>query len=209
MDLLIKAERAWMIPYKVFSALLKLHQINDYSIDELTKVSLENYQGVFTKYYNKNLHRYNYMAGRFRDAVLLIKNRYQSNAALIWQSDKPPSSSDLVKRFRQFNGVGQKISTMAVNTLVRRYNVKLSDYRDIDMSIDSQIVKVMKRLGFVANNTDEITVKKKILEQTRYFYPEYPGIFDKICWFAGRDYCHEKSPNCQNCILEKICRKVF
>lgn len=84
MNCQIKFEHAWMIPYRVFSALLELGYIKNYSIDELAKVCLGKYEHVFNDHYSRCLHRYIKKAPlRFYKAVLLIKEKYTSNAATI------------------------------------------------------------------------------------------------------------------------------
>ena len=207
MDLGINFELAWIIPYKVFSAFEKLEYINNYSIDELSKIDLEKYKYVFNDYYSKCLHRYkNKMAERFRDAIILIKEKYSSNASLIWTKEKP-SAGIVAKRFEEFNGVGQKISTMAAKILGGKLNVTFSNYRDLDIPVDRQVIKVMRRLGLINYSNNENLFKKNIIAKTREWNPEYPGIFDYACFKAGINYCKNENPDCKNCILGNICEK--
>jgi len=208
MDLQIQAEKAWIIPYKVFSALQEIRLIKNYSIDELGKVPLEKYEEIFLLYYGKSLHRYkNKMAKRFYDAVIHIKDKYKGDASKIWANK--PSSKEVVKRFREFFGIGQKISTMAANILFRKFGIDFSEYSYIDISLDIHITRVMKRLGLVKFHSKDKTFKDNILKETRVWNPEYPGIFDRVCFTSGRTWCHEnKKPDCNSCILKDVCNKV-
>jgi endonuclease III len=206
MDLGINFELAWILPYKVFSAFEKLKYINNYSINELSKIDLEKYKYVFNDYYSKHLHRYNYMAKRFRDAILLIKEKYNSNASLIWTKGEP-SAGTVSKRFEEFNGVGQKISTMAAKILGGKLNITFSNYRDLDIPVDRQVIKVMRRLGLINYPNNENLFKKTIIDKTREWNPEYPGIFDYACFKVGVNYCKNENPNCKCCILKNICEK--
>ena len=123
MDRQTKAERAWLIPYKVGTLL------GDFSFSALLKLSL----GDTIKIFNENsLHRHNNnMAAVFYNAVQRIENQYNGNASLIWANK--PSSSSVVYRFLQFEGIGIKIATMSTNILVRHFNIPLSDYYSIDV----------------------------------------------------------------------------
>jgi endonuclease III len=196
MDMQIQAEKAWIIPYKVFTNLRNNNKINDFSIKELSNISQEEYNAIFI---DQSLHRFNYMASRFRDAIIKIKTNYQSNASNIWCGK--PSSKKAVERFLSFKGIGQKISTMAANILYRKFGIEFSEYSYIDISVDVHVIRVMRRLGLVEN-----TSKENIIQETRRWYPDYPGIFDKVCFRVGRNNCSETgSPNCHNCILRRIC----
>ena len=203
MDLGIQAERAWIIPYKVFSAFMTMGHIKNYSIDDLVKVPYDKYKEVFFSYYGKSLHRFNKMVERFYNAVLHIRYKYNGNAALIWQNK--PSSKEVVYRFREFIGIGQKISTMATNILFRKFDVEFSEKSYIDISVDIHVIRVMKRLGFVDYNSKERIFKENILRNIRKWNSGYPGIFDRICFTVGRTWCHECTLECGNCILKDIC----
>jgi len=195
MDSQIDAEKAWYIPYKVMS------ELRDYNFNTLLSSSLEKIKGIFKKY---SLHRFNEkMAQNFYLAVQKIHNIYNDNAANIWNDY--PLSATAVRRFLEFNGVGIKISTMAANILVRNFKVPLKDHICIDISPDVQVVRVFKRIGFIPKNAS----RELLIYTAREIYPEYPGIFDTICWDIGKNWCRPKNPKCRNCYLEKYCPKVM
>jgi endonuclease III len=198
-----KADRVWLAPYKLFNIFLKDGYIKNNSIDELVKVKQEKYNEVFEKY---NLHRFNKtMASIFCDAVWHIKKYYNSDASKIWTGK--PSSGEIIMRFSRFKGIGQKISTMAANILVRKFNIPLSDYKHIDMSLDTHIMTILPRLGFVENNLNEGELKEAILTKTRKLNPDFPGVYDRICFKIGRAFCHKINPLCNQCLLKDICEK--
>jgi endonuclease III len=203
MDMGIQAEYAWIIPFKVIDAFLKEGYIKNNSINELINVEPEKYKYVFDEYYNKKLHRYDYMCDRFYRAVIKIKEKYNGDASKIW-GDKS-SSAEVVKRFREFKGVGQKISTMAANILTRDFKIPFSDYKAIDISLDKHVMHVMGKLGFVQHDEDPELFKANIVLKARELYPDYPGIFDLTCFKVGREYCKNSNPNCKECILNRIC----
>jgi len=193
MDRQIKAERAWKIPYSVCDIL----ETRD--ICELVKVPEQEYIEIFEQ--NK-LHRFNKeMAINFHKALIRIRDVYNFDASKIWSGN--PSSASVVYRFLEFCGCGIKISTMAANILARQFKVPFSDYYSIDISPDVHIIRVMKRIGFVDANANN----NMIIYKARELNPEFPGIIDFSCWEIGRNWCRPSNPDCENCIVNKDCKK--
>jgi hypothetical protein len=193
MDRKIPAERAWIIPYKVGQ------EIGGYSFNKFETVSLESLQEIFI---SKRLHYFNNIMFKiFYNAIQKIKSKYGGNASNIWKNSPP--SATVVKRFLEFNGIGIKIATMAVNALSRNFKVSFADKRYIDISPDVQVKRVFKRLGFIEdeNNIDAL------IYTARELNPDYPGIFDFSVWDLGRDLCRPREPSCNECFLNTLCPK--
>ena len=196
MDKQIQAKRAWEIPYKISTS----KEIGSFSMRALKKPSADVWRKLFKKY---SLHRHHEkMAGEFYLAVHHIADKYKGDAAKIWSGK--PRSATVVCRFLEFHGVGQKISTMAANILVRRFRVKMSDYRAIDISVDVHIRRVVKRMGLVP----EYAADEMIIWKAREMNPEYPGIIDHACWRIGRDFCRPTNPDCAHCPANANCQKI-
>lgn len=194
MDRQMKAEKAWLIPYKI-KTILETFEIND-----LVKVNANDYQKIFT---DKKLHRFNdTMADVFYCGVQDIYNKHGGDASKIW-SDKP-SSSTVVYRFLEFKGSGVKIATMAANILARQFRVEFADYYSIDISPDVHIRRVMKRMGFVPESASN----EMIIYKARELCPEFPGIIDFSCWEIGREWCHPTKPECEKCLVSSECKKI-
>ncbi len=195
MDRQIKAEKAWLIPCKV----MKITGCK--KVVELAEISKKEYAKIFN--YEK-LHRFNdVMAEVFYQGIQDIKEKYYENASLIWSNK--PSSASVVFRFMEFKGSGIKIATMAANILARQFRVEFSDYYSIDISPDVHIIRVMRRMGFVAiNATNEMIIYK-----AREINPEFPGIIDFSCWEIGREFCHPTNPKCENCMVNNECMKII
>lgn len=195
MDRQIKAERAWVIPFKI------CNEINSFEIEDLKHINLDELKNIFNK---KKLHRFNdTMAEIFHVAVNDISTKYNGNAAKIWNGK--PSSSAVVYRFLEFKGSGIKISTMAANILARQFRVPFSDFYSIDISPDVHIIRVMKRMGFVPNGANN----DMIIYKARELNPDFPGIIDFSCWEIGRTWCKPKNPKCEECIVKNGCEKSF
>ena len=191
MDRQMKAEAAWMIPYKIFQI------FGDFSMKTLASKSETAYVKVFRKY---RLHRFTDNMGKvFYDAVQWIHKNYADDANNIWKGK--PSSATVVYRFLEFNGVGIKIATMATNILARQYKVPFSDNYSIDVSPDVHVRRVMYRMGLVEKNASN----DKIIYKARELCPEFPGIIDYSLWQLGRTSCKAGHPDCENCLVKKEC----
>lgn len=194
MDRQIKAEIAWMIPYRIKTI------IGGFSIEKLAKISLQEYKQIFTE---NSLHRfYGRMADAFYNAVQDIVNYYNGDVSQIWTGN--PSSATVVYKFLQFKGVGVKIATMAANILARQFKIPFSDYYSIDISPDVHIRRVMSRMGLVPKGAPD----ESIIYKARELYPDFPGIIDFSMWEIGRNWCFaNKKPNCENCVARDSCEK--
>ena len=193
MDIQVKANNAWEIPYKIKTA------IHAFDMNTLYKTSVDEIYAIFDR-----MHRFpTTMAERFYKAVQKIHNDYNDDASEIWADN--PSSGLVVSRFLQFEGVGIKVATMATNILVRQFNIPLKDKHCIDISPDTHTVRVFQRLGLISEDK-QIKDKKekdnkailKAMYMARTINPEYPGIVDYPCWKVGRDYCKARGPKCKN-----------
>ena len=200
MDRQIKAERAWLIPYKI------CEEYKTFDINELKKISLNDLTNFFNK---KKLHRFNNtMAKVFYLGVNDIVEKYNGDAASIWSGT--PSSSLVVYKFLGFHGSGVKISTMAVNILARQFRIPFSDFYSIDVSPDTHVRRVMKRMGLVSSNASNASnaSNEMIIYKARELNPEFPGIIDFSCWEIGKTWCKPKNPLCDKCIVSKDCKKI-
>jgi endonuclease III len=195
MDKQVKAEKAWMIPQKIFNIL------GTSDFNELQKVSLNDFIRIFN---DNKLHRFNNdMAETFYLGIERIKEKYHGNAAEIWQGN--PSSAIVVYRFLEFKGCGIKIATMMANILAREFKIEFSDLYSIDVSPDVQIKRVMWRMGYVPKDASP----EMIIYKARDLYPEYPGVIDLSCWEIGREWCRPNNPKCDECLVTKTCKKII
>jgi endonuclease III len=196
MDRQVKAERAWLIPYRISQ------KIDGFSVQRLSELSRQDVNHLMRE--PEPLHRFvDTMANHFYSGVQRIKNNYAGDASRIW-SDKP-SSAEVVYRFLEFDGVGPKIGSMAANILAREFKIPFSDYYSIDISADVHVRRVFSRLGLC---TADVTVEQ-VIYKARALYPEFPGMMDLPCWEIGRNWCKPKNPICSECIVKDECEKIY
>jgi len=195
MDRQIRAERAWIIPYR-FS-----EKLGGFDFLKLKALSLNQIRNLMAK--PEPLHRFvDEMSVNFYEAINLIADKYEGNAANIWADT--PSSAELVYRFLEFRGVGPKIGTMAANILARDFKVPLRDYYSIDISVDVQVRRVFERLGLIEPGSSV----ERIVYRARALHPEFPGLLDFPAWEVGRNWCRPSSPNCTECYMQTACHSA-
>lgn len=201
MDKQIKADKAWQIP------ILVSHEIGGKEFSKFLAHDEDYYINLFNQ---KKYHRFNNEMGRnFYDAIMLIHNKYKDDASNIWNDN--PSSSELVYRFLEFPGIGQKIGTMAANILSRDYKVPLKDFYSIDISTDRHVGRTMYRLGLLEpiDNHDLSKIDPiKVIYRARTINPEFPGLLDLAFFQIGYDeICTNTTCGGKECPFNEICKK--
>lgn len=192
MDRQQPAERCWVIPYRF------KEKLNSFDFVMLEKLSLGEVLDLMSK--PQPLHRFSEkMAGIFFSAIQDIREKYNGDASTMWNDF--PGSATIVKRFLEFKGAGQKISTMAANILVRDFKIPVKDKFSIDVSVDRQVRRVFFRLGLIPKKiSSEI-----VIYTARELNPEYPGVVDMAAWEIGRSWCKPTNPDCNNCYMNEAC----
>ena len=192
LDRQMKAERAWLIPYRLSQ---KIGAFDFLTLSELSRDEIWSHMKG-----PPALHRFaQQMSENIHAAIQHIAVRYNGDARAIW-SDLP-SSARLVYRFLEFKGAGPKIATMAANILVRHFKVPISDHYSIDVSPDVHVRRVFHRLGLIPKGASN----EQIIYKARELNPEYPGLFDFPAFQIGRTWCRPKKPRCGECIMEDLC----
>jgi len=166
MDRQVKAEKAWVIPYRF------AQKLGEFSIERLEKLSLREVNRIMS--HPEPLHRYiEIMSQLFHSGIQRIRGHYDGDASHIWAGK--PSSAEVDYRFLEFDGVGPKIATMAANILARRFKIPFADYFSIDISADVHIRRVFARLGLVPADASV----EQVIYKARALYPEFPAMMDQ------------------------------
>ncbi len=146
------------------------------------------------------LHRFvDIMSDCFFKAVRRIENQYGSDASRIWTGK--PSSTTVVYRFLEFDGVGPKIASMDANILAREFKIEFSDYFSIDISADVHVRRVFWRLGLTLKDASV----DQLIFRARGLHPEFPGLMDFPAWEIGRNWCRPKKCECDGCYMNDLC----
>jgi len=190
MDMQIPAQQAWTIPHRLRT------RLGFFDMPSLAKMTLDECREVMLR--PTPLHRFHYMGDRLHSAVQRMHRVYNDDASRIWANN--PSSALVLRRFLEFDGVGPKIASMAVNLLVRGFRVPMSDRTAIDISVDTHIRRVFPRVGLIEEGASDDAIRA----EARALNPEYPGIFDMAMWDLGRETCRP-DPHCHACYLSADC----
>lgn len=192
MDRQVKAEKAWIIPYKISK------KIGSFSIRTLKRLSVADVTRLMTK--PEPLHRFvKNMSYSFHSAVQRIARQYEGDAGRIWKGR--PQSAEVAYRFLEFDGVGPKIASMATNILAREFKIPFSDYSAIDISADVHVKRVFARLGLCSADASV----EQIIYKAKGLYPKFPGLLDSPCWKIGHDWCKPHRPDCAKCYMRELC----
>jgi len=195
MDKRIPYAKAWEIPN-----LLK-KELGGFQLDMLL-----NREKKVRRLFEKNkLHRHPTKAAEeMMDALKRIRRVYNGDASRIWGPSK--AALEIVRDFREFKGIGQKIANMAVKILAQYTNLTGKEF--IDIAVDVHVGRVFCRTGLVGGSPSDSSFAQRIIDKARELHPDYPAKFDTPAWRIGMDYCHAKKPDCNRCPLDSHCEKV-
>ncbi len=191
----IKYERAWNAPYILKK---RMGHLDINKIAKMNPKDLEKYMFDI----KPALHRYRFMADRLIRACELISERYDGDARKIWNC-KNLSAKDIENRFSEFAQIGQKKASMAVNILVRDWDIKIAGPKKfIDISYDIHVRRVFLRTGLIQKDKESILIDAAIK-----LNPDYPGELDMPSWTIGKNWCRPKKPDCIKCPIKNVCPK--
>ncbi len=192
MDRRVKAERAWLVPFRFGE------RLGSFDLDDLARLRKDRTISFFVT--PPPLHFMNEVMGDiFYSAVQRVESEYSGDASRIWADC--PSSATIVRRFLEFQGAGPKIATMAANMLVRDFKIPVSDRVSIDISVDRHIRRTFQCLGLVRKEASD----EELIYTARELNPMYPGVFDLSLWEIGRTWCHPTLPECNKCYMRECC----
>jgi endonuclease III len=192
MDRQVKAERAWLIPYRF------MEKLGSFSMGTLLCQKETDIKQLMSN--PEPLHRFSdKMASLFFRAIQRIAQQYDSDVSKIWENK--PSSATVVYRFLEFEGIGPKIASMNANILDREFKIEFSDYFSIDISADVHVRRVFGRLGLTP---PDATVDQLIF-RARGLHPEFPGLMDFPAWEIGRKWCRARVCECEVCYMKDLC----
>lgn len=189
------AERIWEIPYHLKGIMGHL------DVNSIANMSEEHFSQIFEQLPKKPRY-YRTAAKRIRNAAQHIVDRYQGKAENIWNDN--PKAGDLQARLDNFDGIGQKKSSMATRILGMDLNIQIRNWNEIDISVDEMIHRVFPRAGLSLSRDRE-----EIIMSARHLNPSFPGALDFPCWVIGRTWCLPSNPNCSQCYIGQVCPKIL
>lgn len=160
---------------------------HDFSFYHLSKISYDQFsERVLMADVNLDIDSINLLF----DAIQTIKNEFHSNASNIWNDS--PSSYILKQRLMMFRGINQEKANILSIMLVQKFNIRLADKKDINISYDARIIATMKEIGLINNKNDSYDNIKNL---TKKISPNYPGLFDGFFYMIGTYLLSDKLVN--------------
>jgi uncharacterized HhH-GPD family protein len=202
----IKYQRALEAPFELAS---RLGHLDVRRLAKMRQQDLAQYvRGDETVH---SLHRFPaVVAGRLIAASKLLLRKYGGNAANIWPNGE--SAAEVVSRFDEFEGIGQKISRLMGRVLVEYMGVTLVNWQELDIAVDRHVARVFLRTGLVTRSPGTYPVSELVEEVTaraRALYPQFPGALDGPAVTVGMEWCTAEKAYCDwsedPCPLRKSC----
>jgi uncharacterized HhH-GPD family protein len=190
----IPAERAWAGPYLLAKRLGGPFDLRVLA-DEPERVAAAVAE-------TPALHRFKNTLPRWITAAARrIIEEYGGDASRIWA---PGSTAlEVSERLSAFPGVGRKKAAMAVELLVRHFEVPLEGMECGTVAYDVQVRRVFLRSGLVDVDTPEA-----VDAAARHACPRAPGSLDLAAWLIGRETCRPRRPLCDDCRLGAVCPRL-
>ncbi len=198
-----KADIAWSLPHAIRKT------AGDFEFDTLRQLPKSKWAEVL----GSSRHRLATEMGRLLPAAVRhIGDRYGGDASRIWADGS--SGAAVARRFLAFDGVGPKIANMAVNILIRDFDVALATPMP-DIAVDTHVLRVFERLGLLGRlehselRSTRSKQQHRLQLRARELNPDWPGELDWPAWFVGRSWCHaRRSPECDQCKMQSVCARV-
>lgn len=195
MDKRIPYAKAWEIPNLIKK------ELGGFQLDML----LNREKKIRRLFEREKLHRHpTKAADEMMEALKRIKRVYDGDASRIWRPSK--RALEIVRDFREFKGIGQKIANMAVKILAQYTNLTGKEY--IDIAVDVHVRRVFRRTGLVGGSPADFGFDQRIIDKARELHPGYPVEFDTPAWRIGLKYCRAEKPDCNHCPLDALCEKI-
>ena len=168
---------------KAYIGLAKRTQINPQSLFSLSELEIR--EAI------KPGGLYNLKAKRIKDFTRIIMKKYGGDITSIIAPHNPEKTRENLLKLK---GIGPKTA-----------DVFISECLDFGViAIDTNIDRVVKRLGFVSSNAGYYETKNALEKEIS---PKERLRAHELLIRLGRDYCRASNPLCKKCPLGRLCEK--
>lgn len=177
-------------PFELLIAVILSAQATDISVNKVTPALYKkaNTPEEIVKLGEEGLKKYIKSIGLFNTKA---KNIIKACQSLVenFNNEVPDNRKDL----ESLPGVGRKTANVILNTV----------FKQPTMAVDTHIFRVSKRIGF-SNGKNVLQVEEDLLNKIPDEY-----MLDAHHWILlhGRYVCTAKSPKCESCIINDLCKK--
>jgi len=187
----------WKNPIQFMACVILSAQATDVGVNKITK-------NLFSKYktaqdfananlaeletYLKSINYYKTKAKRIIDACKFIIENYKG--------EMPNNIEDLIK----IPGIGRKSANVIIYEALNKTDTA-------GIVVDTHVTRLSQRLGLIdpkLNNAVKIEAElQKIVAKKEWKF------YSSAIVLHGRYVCKAKKPNCEECILNKVCPSAF
>lgn len=173
----------------------------------LVKVHQINLRG-FLRYGfgGKAFHRhYNVFSKLLPKAAQHILDNYKGDPRRIWNGQRDVAG--VRQRLENIPAIGSSLSRMAVLIWARNYGFLggRAALRQLDIKPDVHVLRVFSRTTLIS----PFAKKEEAIAVARKLNPSFPARLDAPAWEIGRTWCHKTGPNCKECPLGDVCKKII
>lgn len=187
------AERAWAGPYRLSQRLGHF---------DLARMAAEPDRVMAAFAQPPALHRFvRTVPVWVSSAARRLIAEYGGDASAIWPDGM--HVTEVTRRLLEFDGIGPKKATMAVELLVRHRGVSLEGMECGSVAYDVHVRRVFLRSGLV-----DIDTPATVRRAAAVACPEEPGLLDLPAWLIGRETCRPTRPDCDACRLGDVCPRL-
>lgn len=174
--------------YELLIAVMLSAQTTDKRVNEVTSILFSKYPNLesLSKANLEELREIIYPLGNFTKKSQSIINIAVN---LLKNGGKVPNDRNFLE---SLSGVGRKTTNVVLSIL----------YDEPYMAVDTHVSRVSKRLGFVKDNDDVLTIEKRL---TRLIPSSKINRSHHQFVLFGRYYCKSRNPKCMDCKLKTFC----
>lgn len=177
--------------YELLIAIVLSAQTTDKRVNQVTSVLFSKYKNL-EELSNAKLEDIETIIkelGTFRRKAIYVKEIAKSIYNI---GGKVPNDRSYLE---SLSGVGRKTANVFLSVI----------YNEPTIAVDTHVTRVSKRLNLAKENDDVTTIEKKLMKKIPK--DRWSKTHHQLVLF-GRYHCKAIKPNCNNCKLKDICKKM-
>ncbi len=200
-DRMIKAEKAWQLPFELSK---RLKQLDVAKIAALSPDDLEKKLRAPT-----SLHRFNAaMARAFIECAQHVVKFHDGSVVNMLRDGV--DAGELLVELESLRGISHKLSAMTLQILVSQLGITVENLAAVNVAVDRHVARVFLRSGLVSGEPGRkvyraAELKPSVIAAARKASPTFPAALDLGAFWIGKRFCVHSQPLCDECPLTSVC----